>query len=197
MSPQTAVAVLWVVWYATWILAVVFSRRTKVQMKTDAFGLHRLLAGLGAPLLFTPQVLAGRSIGEPLATLSARLWARNNGVDWTFFALTAGGFAFCWWARLHLGSLWSGFVTLKEDHRVVDTGPYALVRHPIYSGVIFSAAMTALIGATPLTLLGAGLVAVGFSMTARIEEGFLRRELGAAAYDGYSQRVGMLIPGVK
>jgi len=197
MSPRSAVILLWIVWYSTWILAVVFSRRTKVQMKTDAVGAHRFLAGFGSLLLFTPLVWDGRLSVEPWTALSARLWPDSLVVDWSLFGLVATGFAFCWWARLHLGSLWSGFVTLKEDHRVVDSGPYALVRHPIYAGAIFSAAMTALISASALSLLGAGMVAAGFTMTARIEVRFLRQELGAGAYDDYSRRVGMLVPGLK
>jgi protein-S-isoprenylcysteine O-methyltransferase Ste14 len=115
-------------------------------------------------------------------------------MDWTFFALTIGAFAFCWWARAHLGRLWSGFVTLKEDHRVVDSGPYGLVRHPIYTGAMFAALMTALIRASPIALVGFCLFTLGFWMTARIEERFLRDQLGAGAYDDYARRVGMLVP---
>ena len=88
-------------------------------------------------------------------------------------------------------------MTLKEGHHIVDTGPYGLVRHPIYAGVMFAALATALMSASPVALVGAALTAVGFSMTARIEEGFLRRELGADAYDAYARRVGMLVPRLK
>jgi len=108
--------------------------------------------------------------------------------------LVIAGFGFCWWARLHLGRLWSLLVTLKEDHRIVDTGPYGLVRHPIYSGVMFAALMTALMKASPASLAGALLVCVGFAITAQVEERFLRDQLGAEAYDAYSRRVPMLIP---
>lgn len=193
MSAQVAVNVLWGVWYVTWIAAVVWSAKTQTQMRRDMAGLHRLFAGVGAALLFVPA----RSGPAPSAITGLflhRLWDASPVLDWSLFALAVVGFSFCWWARLHLGRLWSGFVTLKEDHRIVDTGPYGLVRHPIYAGVIFSAAATALIRATPTALLGAVLVAAGFAMTARIEERFLREQLGAEAYEGYSRRVGMLIP---
>ena len=195
MLPQSAVIVLWVVWYSTWIAAVVFSRRTTVQMKSDVAGFHRMIASVGVFLLFEPQFAAG--FGGPHAALAGRLWPDNLAADWVLFALTAAGFAFCWWARLHLGRLWSGFVTLKEGHHIVDTGPYGLVRHPIYAGVMFAALATALMSANLVALAGAMLTAVGFSMTARIEEGFLRRELGAEAYDAYARRVGMLVPRLK
>ena len=190
MSPHAAVLGLWFLWYSTWIAAAVFSRRTKVQMKTDVVGFHRMIASVGVLLLFAPQMSAGAVISDA----SGRLWPDNFAADWALFGLTAGGFAFCWWARLHLGTLWSGFVTLKEDHHIVDTGPYGLVRHPIYSGVMFSAAMTALMSASLVSFLGAAMVTLGFAMTAKIEEGFLRRELGTEVYDAYASRVGMLVP---
>ncbi|HEY1415616.1 MAG TPA: isoprenylcysteine carboxylmethyltransferase family protein [Caulobacteraceae bacterium] len=195
LSPQSAAVVLWLVWYVTWIAAVVFSRRTTVQMKSDVAGFHRMIASLGVFMLFEPQAAAG--FAGARSGLALRLWPDNLSIDWGLFALTAAGFAFCWWARLHLGRLWSGFVTLKEGHRIIDTGPYGLVRHPIYTGVMFAALATALISANPIALAGAMLTAIGFSMTARIEEGFLRRELGAEAYDSYARRVGMLVPGLK
>jgi protein-S-isoprenylcysteine O-methyltransferase Ste14 len=192
MTPQGAAVALWIAWYSTWIAAVVFSRRTAVQMKSDVGGFHRMFASLGVFLLFAPMAVdrfGGLSLG-----VSGRLWPDNRVVDWLLVLLTAAGFAFCWWARLHLGRLWSGFVTLKEGHHIVDTGPYGLVRHPIYLGVIFAAVTTALLSASLIAFAGAVLIAAGFSMTARIEERFLRRELGADAYDAYARRVGMLIP---
>jgi hypothetical protein len=59
MPPKYAVVVLWVVWYVTWIAAVVFSRRTTVQMKSDVAGFHRMIASLGVFMLFEPQAAAG------------------------------------------------------------------------------------------------------------------------------------------
>jgi protein-S-isoprenylcysteine O-methyltransferase Ste14 len=191
MSAQVAVNLAWAVWYATWIAAVVFSARTQVQMKTDAQGWHRMAAGVGALLIFLPATQGEAPWALPLR----RLWPAQPALDWSLFAAVITGFAFCWWARLHLGRLWSGFVTLKEDHRIVDTGPYGLVRHPIYSGVIWAGIATALVRATPAAFLGAVLLAWGFALTAKIEEGFLSDQLGAQAYGDYRRRVGMLVPG--
>ena len=58
-------------------------------------------------------------------------------------ALTAAAFAFAWWARLTMGRLWSGYVSRTADHRIVDNGPFAIVRHPIYSAIIFAACQEA------------------------------------------------------
>ena len=183
------------VWYASWVVAAVWVSRAKTRMKTDMFGPHRILSGIGVLLLFEPLGRYARSMPIIGGTVR-RLWAQSAVLGWLLFVLAAAGFAFCWWARLHLGRLWSGFVTLKQDHRIVDTGPYGLVRHPIYSGLMFSALMTGLMRATPAALFGAALIIVGFAMTAKIEERFLRGQLGAAGYDDYRRRVGMLIPGI-
>ena len=97
--------------------------------------LYRLITIAGIVLLF--GFWRGR---QP------RLWHAEPGLQWTLFGLTVLGFVFCRWARLHLGRYWSGTVTRKEDHQVVDTGPYALVRHPIYTGLILAGFATALYG---------------------------------------------------
>jgi protein-S-isoprenylcysteine O-methyltransferase Ste14 len=193
LAAEPALNVLWAVWYVSWIVAAAWAGRTKTQMKTDRGGLHRFVSMIGVLLLFAPL---GRLVtfGPVFHLAVGRLWPLSQVMGWTLFALAASGFAFCWWARLHLGKLWSGFVTLKEDHRIVDTGPYALVRHPIYSGVMFAALMTGLMRANPAALLGAMLIVAGFAMTARIEEGFLRAQLGPETYDGYRRRVAMLMP---
>jgi protein-S-isoprenylcysteine O-methyltransferase Ste14 len=195
MSAQVAVNILWAVWYPTWIAAVVFSSRTTAQMRTDTFGLHRYLASFGSLMLFIPA-----GIGEPwlnshlLGILTQRLWREPAPIGWMLLAGVAAAFGFCWWARLHLGRLWSGLVTLKEGHRIVDTGPYGLVRHPIYLGVMVAALLTALIRAGGPAMAGFALISLGFYFTARIEERFLRDQLGADAYDDYSRRVPMLLP---
>jgi protein-S-isoprenylcysteine O-methyltransferase Ste14 len=127
-----------------------------------------------------------RAVGRPGAIASA-----------AFVAVTIAGFAFTWWARLTIGTLWSSGVTRKADHRIVDNGPYGLVRHPIYTGLILAAFATAFVPLTPLTLAGAALITVGFYLKARVEEGFLRAELGPEAYDAYASRVPMLVPRVQ
>jgi protein-S-isoprenylcysteine O-methyltransferase Ste14 len=193
MSARIAIYILWVVWYVTWIGAVIWSGKTKTQLKTDIGGMNRYLSGIGSVLLFWPTAPRTGSYA-PYDLATGRLWPSSAGADWSLFGLTVAAFAFCWWARVHLGRLWSGFVTLKEDHRIVDTGPYGIVRHPIYSGVMVAALMTALIRATPAALVGFCLFTTGFWMTARIEERFLREQLGRKDYDNYSRRVGMLAP---
>ena len=103
-------------------------------------------------------------------------------------ALCLIGFAFAWWARIHLGQLWSAFVTRKADHHIVDTGPYGIVRHPIYTGIILAAIVEGTVYASTI------LIVLGFWVKARLEEGFLREQLGTEVYDAYRRRVPILVP---
>ena len=186
MSAVHASYWLWGVWYATWWVAALRSAKVKARPAGDGGFIDRLLVGFGTALLFVVPV-GGTGI-------AAALWRAPAWLDWTWVALVVLGFAFCWWARLHLGTLWSGFVTVKADHRIVDSGPYGLVRHPIYTGLILSAICEGLLKASPCALAGAVLIGLGFGLTARKEERFLRQQLGPDAYDAYARRVGMLAP---
>jgi protein-S-isoprenylcysteine O-methyltransferase Ste14 len=112
-------------------------------------------------------------------------------------ALAVAGFLFMWRARIFLGKLWSAGVRLKTDHRVVDTGPYGLVRHPIYTGIIVAGVASAVLRGTAAGLLGASLMTVSWYIKARMEEQFLREQLGAKDYDAYARRVPMLVPFLK
>jgi protein-S-isoprenylcysteine O-methyltransferase Ste14 len=175
---------LWVLFLTTWIFAGGWAARTEARPGRERERLYLLMNMAGWAMMFIPP---GRPFAPPL-------WINPPAVEWTLVALIAAGFAFCWWARLHLGKLWSGSVTRKEGHRVVDTGPYRLVRHPIYTGIILAGAGLAGLGATALGIAGFFLSSAGFWIKARLEERFLSEELGADAYAAYKARTPMLIP---
>ncbi|HLY04205.1 MAG TPA: isoprenylcysteine carboxylmethyltransferase family protein [Rhizomicrobium sp.] len=186
MTPQLAINYLWFFWAMTWLAAAFWSDRSA---KRPAFGseiLYRVVTLTGAVLLFA---FVSRSYDSPTI-----LWSLSRTANWVLFAIAAAGFLFCWWARIYLGRLWSGWVSKKEGHRIVDKGPYGIVRHPIYTGIILAVFATAAIKGTTYALLGAATMTLGFWIKARLEEQFLRAELGAAGYDAYSRRVPMLIP---
>src|SRR5262249_978786 len=119
------------------------------------------------------------------------------GVGWSMAVLAVLGFLFTWWARIFLGRLWSGTVTRKEQHHLVDTGPYALVRHPIYTGIITATLATAMLRGTAFAFLGFALMTLRWCIKARLEENFLREQLGPEKYDAYARRVPMLVPFVR
>jgi protein-S-isoprenylcysteine O-methyltransferase Ste14 len=109
-------------------------------------------------------------------------------------AVALAGFIFTWWARIHLGRLWSSSVSRKAEHHIVDTGPYRIVRHPIYTGIILASVAAAAQRGTAPAWLGTGIMTLGWYIKARLEERFLRDELGPDTYNAYARRVPMLVP---
>ena len=185
ISPGSAITLAWAGFGISWLAAAVWTRRTAARAGMAELP-SRLVTVLGAVLLFTPT--HGFSIGPE--------WDVSADLAWAMFGVILGGIAFAWWARLHLGTLWSGAVTRKADHRVVDTGPYALVRHPIYTGILGAAFATGVARGELGAVLGAAILSLGIWMKARLEERFLSEELGPE-YAAYRARVPMLVPFLK
>jgi protein-S-isoprenylcysteine O-methyltransferase Ste14 len=177
-------AIIWIGWLLSWVAAAFWRAPTQKRAAPRKAWLSYALMIGGAVLLFHPTSL----FNEP------RLWYVGFGGGYVLAALAIVGIMFAWWARIHLGRLWSNAVTLNQGHRIIDTGPYALVRHPIYTGMIISILATATAQATVTGLLGAAMIAMGCWLKARVEERFLTDELGAEAYGGYRRRVPMLVP---
>ncbi len=186
--PLAALRGLWAVWVVSWGIAALWADRTEVRATAGAELMYRIPTAIGVALLF----LGSRNlVGSALS-----LWETPWVLSWCLVGMAAAGFAFCWWARIHLGRMWSSSVTRKADHHIVDTGPYAWVRHPIYSGIITAAAAMAVLEGTIVALVGLVVIVVAFWMKARLEERFLRRELGPATYDEYARKTSMLFPGL-
>jgi protein-S-isoprenylcysteine O-methyltransferase Ste14 len=99
------------------------------------------------------------------------------------------------WARRHLGKYWSATITLKQGHRVIQTGPYAWVRHPIYSGLILALSGTAIYIGTLQSFLGLGFLVASFMRKLSLEERWLREHLGDE-YGRYQHRVKAVVPGL-
>ena len=195
--PEAAIYVPWDIWLVTWIAAALWTNRTIKRPGIGPELPYRALAFSGFILLLGihSQNSADYLRGVPGANpLTARHRALPPAAGWAMVGLVTLGVIFAWWARIHLGRLWSARITRKEDHKVIDTGPYALVRHPIYTGLILAACATAAEKGSALAVLGAVLFCAGYWMKARLEEHFLRHELGADAYDGYAARTAMLVP---
>lgn len=194
MPPIQAIYWLWDAWAVSWIIAAVWrapaTARPPVWTELWRDGVTLVGASL---LIVWGSPFSGQ--GDRLdVRLHAPLWRTPEGAGWALVAMTFAGFTFCWWARLHLGPLWSGVAGRTADHRVVDTGPYRLVRHPIYSGILAALLAMALEKGTAAVFIGLALAVAGFILKCRLEEGFLRAELGAETYDAYRRRTPMLIP---
>ncbi|TCU72522.1 isoprenylcysteine carboxyl methyltransferase (ICMT) family protein [Bradyrhizobium sp. R2.2-H] len=183
--PTELLALLWLAFLASWVGASFWQGRTKKQVMTLESQRYRLPILVGG-ILYTPWV--AEIMGwKPL-------WVLDNTGIAVAAVLSAAGIAFAWWGRLHLGKFWSNTITHKEDHRVIDTGPYGIVRHPIYTGLIFGMLVTGVAIGLVTTMLGAILISLGMWQKGRMEEVFLSKELGEDAYGAYCRRVPMIIP---
>lgn len=185
-APQIALAAVWIGWWMSWLAAAAWSDRAVARPPARHQIVYRLCAMAGVVLLFG---LYRHDFQSEII-----VWRTPQPLAWLLVAAAAAGFAFTWWARIHLGRLWSTSVTRKAGHHVVDSGPYGIVRHPIYSGITIAATATAVARGTVAGWGGMVVMTLGWYLKARLEEGFLREELGAAAYDQYARRVPMLIP---
>jgi len=187
MSPNAFIAAAWIVWLFTWILAAGWSARTASHHDLGAESPSRVLT-----LAAVVMILASY---WPLP--EAVLWTMSAQISWLMAALVVIGLGFTWAARLHLGPLWSSTSAPTQDHRIVDTGPYGIVRHPVYAGLLLAVFATAIERGRLEAIAGALVLIAAISLRAKLEERFLRRDLGDDAYSGYRRRVPMLIPFTK
>jgi len=135
------------------------------------------------------------------------LLADHRGPQWLMLPLIPGGWtrycyavllivlglAFSIWARVVLGTNWSGVVTLKVDHQLVDRGPYRLIRHPIYTGVLIALLGSGLAAGQVRGLLAFLIALVAIWLKSRIEERWMLREFGDR-YAAYRRTSWALLP---
>ena len=185
VQPSEAFQVIWIAWVVSWVAASLWSGRTEKRAATREMWIYRIVIFAGAILIapWTAQVLGERPT-----------WQAGYYGAYALVGVMLTGLALTWWARIHLGCLWSSAITRKEKHRLIETGPYAFVRHPIYTGLIIALLATAAIEATLAALVGALLIVFGLWVKARAEERFLSTELAPETYESYRRRVPMLVP---
>jgi protein-S-isoprenylcysteine O-methyltransferase Ste14 len=185
-SPYAApFAVLWLAWLAYWIIA---ARNVKPTRRREAYASrlgHTALTVLAAALLAFS--------GQPFEWLDASFLPETTVAYWLGLLMVAVGLAFAVWARVHLGRNWSGRVTVKEDHELIRSGPYGLVRHPIYTGMLFAILGTAIAFGEWRGLIAFGLLSLSLVLKLRMEERFMRETFGER-YVRYATATPALIP---
>jgi len=179
------IAVLWLAWLAYWMIA---ARGGKpVQREEPVWSRLSYLV----PLMVGALLLAfGRAFG---GWFSGRFMPHFEVIYWVGTIMVAAGIAFMVWARLHLGGNWSGRVTLKHDHELIRTGPYALVRHPIYSGLLLGLLGTVIVFGQWVVAIAFVLIAAAIWRKSRIEERYLA-EIFPDDYARYCADVPALVP---
>ena|SRR5579885_3014541 len=159
------------------------------QARTSEMPLYRIVRLLILVITFTLLFAKWTAIGP----LGAWFRPRSQSLLDVGFVLAICGIALALWARIHLGQYWSDKVVLKVDHQLVRTGPYARLRHPIYSGVLLGVAGTALVLGEWRGVLAFVILLINYSIKARREDEILARAFEASFHD-HKSHAGFLLP---
>lgn len=179
---------IWSIFGIYWILA---GFRAK-QAQTSESPLYRVVRLLILAITFTLLFARWTAIGP----LSGWFRSRNPIFEDAGFVLAVCGMVLALWARIHLGQYWSDKVVLKVDHQLIRTGPYARLRHPIYSGVLLGVAGTALVLGEWRGVLAFVILLVNYCIKARREDQILARAF-AETFPEHKNRAGFLLPKVR
>ncbi|MGH9729765.1 MAG: methyltransferase family protein [Candidatus Acidiferrales bacterium] len=175
---------LWLAFLIYWYAMAFTVKRAKQKESYAARILRPLLLVVAFEFLFA---------NWDLGPLDRRFLPSNLSVVITGAVLTALGMALAIWARQYLGRNWSGTVTLKKDHELIRTGPYARIRHPIYTGFQVALTGTALVIGEWRAIVALVIVLAAHFFKARKEEAWLAREFGPA-FDEHRAHTGMFLP---
>jgi protein-S-isoprenylcysteine O-methyltransferase Ste14 len=177
--------VVWIAFLLYWQVKAVNTKTTQ-RLEPAASRILRVLA-----FLIVIALLATTRI--PFPWLYLQLWPVGLLPFWVGAALTVAGLLFAVWAREHLGRNWSRSVTIKQDHELITTGPYALVRHPIYTGILAGFLGTAIALAQVRGVIAFGLVFLVIWAKLRLEEQWMRSQFGET-YVSYAHQTAALVP---
>jgi protein-S-isoprenylcysteine O-methyltransferase Ste14 len=175
----------WIIFVAVWSLAAVSTKRT-VYRESHSQRLRYWVLFVVACLL----MINGRQLPYPL---NLRIIPNAAPIEWTATLLCIAGLLVALWARVMLGRNWSGMVTLKEGHELVERGPYRFVRHPIYTGMLTMFFATALVQRHLAGFVGVLLMFASFWIKLGLEENLMLQQF-PGRYAGYRQRTKRLIP---
>jgi protein-S-isoprenylcysteine O-methyltransferase Ste14 len=179
------ISVCWALFAVIWLVAA-FSTKQTVYREGRLQRLRYII-----PLLLGWFLLAkGHRLSEPL---NHRVIPHIDALAWIGAALCIAGLIFCVWARFTLGRNWSGIVTLKGGHELITSGPYAFVRHPIYTGLLTMFVATEIVLGHIAGIIAMPFVIVSLWVKLRFEERLMLENF-PAEYEAYSQRVKRLIP---
>ncbi|HEY2861832.1 MAG TPA: isoprenylcysteine carboxylmethyltransferase family protein [Terracidiphilus sp.] len=177
--------VVWVVFLLYWQIKAIDAKTTQ-RLEPAASRILRALTFLVViVLLSVPRM--------PLPWLYRELWTQSLWSFWIGAAVTVGGLLFAIWARHYLGTNWSRSVTIKQDHELITGGPYGVVRHPIYTGILAGFLGTAIALSQVRGVLGFVLIFLVLVAKFRMEERWMRSEFGET-YATYARRTAALVP---
>jgi len=175
----------WILFVAYWLIAALKTRPTQ---RKESFGWRygiMLVESLGFVLAFDGDA--------DLGVLGHKIFPRNFDIAVLGIVLTWAGIGLAIWARWHLGQYWSGRITIKEDHKLIRTGPYARLRHPIYSGLDLAVIGSSLAINRWRCVAGVCVIILGFCVKAKREEAMLTAQFGES-FREHLTHTGFLFP---
>lgn len=175
---------LWVLFSVYWSIAAKDSAPTKTSESTWSRQLHLIVVNVALLLLVLPVPGLTRRFLPPSYLLVA-----------AGLTIQAAFILFAVWARRHLGSNWSGEVRIAAGHKLVRSGPYRFVRHPIYTAVLGMYFGTTLISGEIHAPIALAIVILAYWRKIRLEERALHEAFGAD-HEAYRRESWAWIPGV-
>lgn len=182
---KTIISICWGIFCVVWLLAAIFTKRTVYRESSARRWRYLIPIVFGWFLIFRGYRLA--------PAFNIHLIPETEAILVAAAILCLCGLALCLWARAVLGRNWSGTVTLKEDHELIVRGPYRLVRHPIYTGLIAMLIATWLEQGHIAGMIGLVLAFISFWIKSNNEEEVMRNQF-PDQYHAYAARVKRIIP---
>jgi protein-S-isoprenylcysteine O-methyltransferase Ste14 len=168
-----------------WAVGALKTRPTK---RTESFA-----SRFGVTFIMAAGLVCIFSDAPQLGVLDRRFIPDNFVVAVAGVVLVWLGIGLALWARYHLGQNWSARVTVKEGHELIRTGPYARLRHPIYTGLLVALTGSVLEKGEWRCMLGVAFALAGLSLKALREEAMLTEQFGDRFVD-HRRSTGFLVP---
>lgn len=190
----TIILVSWTAFLLVWGISAFFVKQdVRGGGYTALWQRYWIVRLAAAAVIILAAVRLGRSTGSPAAVFfSHGIFTPPVALSWIGAVLTAIGIGFAIWARVNLGRNWSSRPAAKEHHQLVTTGPYAYVRHPIYSGIMLAALGTAVAS----SIFGVGMlifISIAFALRINKEEKIMLK-LFPEQYPDYQKHTKRLVP---
>ena len=182
---RTIISACWGAFFVVWVLAAIFTKRTVYRESAAQRLRYMIPIIIGWFLLFR-----GWRLPSPL---NVQIIPQADAILLVAAILCVSGVSFCLWARAILGRNWSGTVTLKENHELIVRGPYRLVRHPIYTGLLAMLIGTWLELGHVAGLIGVLFIFVSLWIKLSNEEEVMVKQF-PDDYAAYRKRVKRIIP---
>ncbi|HEY7002282.1 MAG TPA: isoprenylcysteine carboxylmethyltransferase family protein [Candidatus Udaeobacter sp.] len=179
------VRICWMIFAMVWLLAATSTKRTIYRESAAERARYWILLAIAYFLVIRSDIFP-----PPLDWL---VIPHTKSIAWSGACLCICGLVFAIWARVILGRNWSGVVTLKEEHELIERGPYRIVRHPIYTGMLGMFAGTAIVIGYLGGFLGLLLAFASFWLKLKREEDLMLKQF-PNKYAAYQLRVKRIIP---